>query len=196
MKINYNSKQSFSGYKNVLALTALSNNNESVAYMTMQLTNEGKEDLKNFQNLKSLANLPKEAINNDVLSLFYKNSGNDSGCFILDKNRIASGEILLGLENNLTRETYKPIESWTTKAYTFLADLTKRMANNSNGEHHDGEITKVMKTGFDVLKGILVDEKSAMDILNFTVRENLPFQKTAGFINQAISNTMKVFFKH
>lgn len=196
MKVNNNySKLNFTGYKNLLVNNVKDDNGFQFAFLAMQLDNNGNNDLDTWKTLQRTLN---EADHSDVISFMYTKMPEHPGLFLLGNRRLFSGEELAVLRRrNLgTRfeNHYLEEENAHLKAYTFIANLTRRIMSQGLFDKN-AEFRKVIITFYETLTNILGDEKRAFEIINTSALQNKEPQKTALTLNKYIDRTMMKFFK-
>ena len=198
MKIN--NIQNYTNFKGITNVTAndVKGEIERFTFLSMQLNDKETNDLTR---LKELIKLRPETSKKfeDVMTLSYSRIGNHN-VLLLDGNLLPNGETLNGLRNayyegKLSEEFFNREEKFAIKAYTFLADITKRLMNQNKPLDCDtlGKV-KVFQEGCENIKQHSIQEREAMIYMTDTMREHVPFQKVAGFFNRMIAKRMTKYF--
>ena len=198
MKIN--NIQNYTNFKGITNVTAndVKGEIERFTFLSMQLNDKETNDLTR---LKELVKLRPETSKKfeDVMTLSYSRIGNHN-VLLLDGNLLPNGETLNGLRNayyegKLSEEFFNREEKFAIKAYTFLADITKRLMNQNKPLDCDtlGKV-KVFQEGCENIKQHSIQEREAMIYMTDTMREHVPFQKVAGFFNRMIAKRMTKYF--
>lgn len=200
MKIN-SINPSFTGYKNVLTMQFNDEQLQEI-HTAMQLTDDATKDLSEFKSLKDI--MPKkikECLYDDTLAIHYiniKKVKNFTPKLYINDVPLLTGQELLALKNKMTSHNeeiaYKNIENWNLKAYTLLAQLTRRMMNDNSRPIQDNGLERVFHHTTDSMGKITGNISHAFNIAHCMTLSKEPYQNTAGIINKKISNTMKVFF--
>ena len=168
MNITNISNQTFNGYKNLIADHSKVGDAES-ATIIMQLDNLGTNDLEKYEELKQ--KIPNIQDTDDILALtYYKRHKNDPGTLMINDAIMLRGEELSDLEDNYDEyfssfENYKTEEGNTLKLYTFLANLTKRIAND-NKLGIDIDYRKVAFTAHKIFNSIACNATIAFQYLH------------------------------
>ena len=93
-----------------------------------------------------------------------------------------------------TLENYKTEEGNTVKLYTFLANLTKRIAND-NKLGIDIDYRKVAFTAHKIFNSIACNATIAFQYLQQILNKGMPPQEVAQKLNDEIVKSMLPFFK-
>ena len=195
MKIFNNlTNTNFKGYKNVIS-TDLKDDRLRFMFFSLQLNDEGNKDLTKFREIKKMiSGLTKSQIEDDVLTLTYKLIPIEGEILTLDNTKMSLADDLFHLEKTLPALKYKSEEDFNIKAYTFLANLTRRMMKNGLYEK-DRDITKVISSTINKYKIMMNSEKNAFEIINYALLKNKPCDKIAYSFNRGIYKNMEKFFK-
>lgn len=199
MKIS-DSKTTFTGYSDALALQS-KNGNNSHLILSMQLNDQdGHEDLTTFRRLKQqLGIFTDEYVNNDTITITYsENKPLRISIFDVDNVALLSGDELLKAEQSkITFEnaTYEKVKNFHMKAYTFLAGITKRLASENDLKMTDNGLNKVMQNVHLNLSEKYKDVVAAANKAVFLESERKHVQPVAHAINEIIKHTMEVFFR-
>ena len=197
MNITNISNQTFNGYKNLIADHSKVGDAES-ATIIMQLDNLGTNDLEKYEELKQ--KIPNIQDTDDILALTYsKRHKDDAGTLMINDAIMLRGEELSDLEDNYDKyfssfENYKAEEGNTVKLYTFLANLTKRIAND-NKLGIDIDYRKVAFTAHKIFNSIACNATIAFQYLQQVLNKNMPPQEVAQKLNDEIVKSMLPFFK-
>ena len=197
MNINNISNQTFNGYKNLLADHSQVGDAES-ATIVMQLDNLGTNDLEKYNEIKQ--RIPNIQGTDDILALTYtKRHKDDVGMLMVNDALMLRGEELSDLENDYDQyfssfENYKTEERNTMKLHTFLANLTKRIANDNN-LGIDIDYRKVAFTAHKIFQSITGDATVAFQYLQRVLNKDMPPQRVAQKLNTELTKSMLPFFK-
>ncbi len=197
MKVYNYSNQNFKGYKNFLANDASIGNGYRFSFITMQLDNNGYDDLNRWQQLQNY--YPSLKKTNDIVTLVYSKTPKRPPLFVLENTILATGDELAlsraACLGTSVEEEYLKTEKFTLKAYTLLADITKRIMNDSLLDRDAGimNVIRNLQTTFTCLMGN--DQKAAFEIINLSALKNMEPQKVAKVLNDKIAHTMTIFFK-
>ena len=198
MKINlYN--PSFTGYGNIFA-DEIKYQKHRTLTLSMQVDNSGDRDLDNYKKLKSLIWLSKKEINNDTLTILYSKIDKENHFIFLNNKRLLWGEELLNLSESLKKsfqvERYKELENAHLKAYTFLANITRKIANGKPNMFLDENYYRTLLYTKDNLTSIFSNEEVSLDILRHGLYTDPAEIKTvANSLNHKIAVTMTKFFR-
>lgn len=195
MKINrYSSAQSFCGYKNIIA-NDINTDRFRFIMLSMQLDNEGKPDLSEFIQYKKMSGLSEEAVNEDILTgIYMKLPEMQSNDLFLNNSHIPGDKDLKYMQEILPEGLYKSKERVALRAYTFLADLTKRIMND-NLFCQDAQIPNVIRHTFETLTSVYQNQTICFNILKDSLQKQIAPQKVALLFNNEIFQTMSKFFK-
>lgn len=195
MQVNFNT-QNFRGYKNLLHTDLVSYPNSRFLMMSMQLNDEdGHNDLSYFKKMFRDFNLPET----DVISLIYAKPTGSKARYILNNVPLLSSKELAFINNSpnlefMTKNDCKAAEKFNIRAYTLLAQLTKRLMNISMVSS-DGEMQHTIQVVADLLKESLSTVNNVMSVIMYAVNEKKPFQKSALEINRRIDSRMQKYLK-
>ena len=158
MKITQTS-QNFYGYKNIIS-DEISSRNGMMTFFAAQLNDEGHPDLSEFKKLKRLLKQSEDLINNDVFCATYTHSQGNKPNLFIGNQVLFWGNELRWLKDNRPKamplKDYKEMETTHLKAYTLLANLTKRITNEKYNNKDSGlfltNLTKqIMHEGFNYI---------------------------------------------
>ena len=200
-----NNNISFTGYKNIIATAnSKAGKDNVVTYIAMQLNNEGKQDLFEYQKLQKMQNYVDDK--NDILLLTHilDLKSMTENIYLGLKNMFLGNELRLIEENfvpeKISQEMYEKEKSLHMKAYTLLASLTKRI-KDEKFNLQDENIAKVIKylhsTLYDIKKnGIpLFDFNQSFRLTELGCLGVFKFQDIARSFNNGITHTMDKFFE-
>lgn len=196
MKINsYN--PSFTGYSNVLASEFATPVNEQELIIA-KLDDIGSKDLSKLNELRAMFGLPQNS--GDVVVIRHGKSILNTEFINLNEMRMYSGYDLREARRNFIETNkignYIRTEDFHMKAYTYLANLTKRMMNDNSNSTRTTEFYNVVNAAQAILAKLTLSQKSASDIMAATFGDyQTHFQSTAKKINDYIAHNMRVFFK-
>ena len=183
---------SFKGYNNIVAKCIDFNNGYSTQYIVAQLNDEGYPDLTNYRKLKRMQGLSDAEVENDLLQLVYREYPKHDVLSLGDKELYWGAE-LLHIEQTLpkfmTRDEYMHERDLHMKAYTLLANITDRMANDNRKVISDDKLPIIFKKTIEHLEKFL-----NKDVIWASLYSNVPYQKIAANFNQGIKLTMSHFF--
>ncbi len=197
MKINNISNQTFNGYKNLIANHTKIANIET-AFISMQLDDVDKQDLSKFNEIKR--QIPNMQDTGDILTLgFVKRHKQDKGILTLNDVLMLRGEEMSEIEKDYSKyfssfNEYKNEENKTVKYYTFLSNLTKRIANDNNLKV-DSNFASILRTTHSMLTAILGNTSQAYKYLEYSFTKNMPPQQVAQKFNTELVKSIMPFFK-
>lgn len=200
MKIQKLQNISFKGFSNIISLQNAPVDDKMITYISAKLDNEGTADLDKLKEICCMKNIPLDFCDNQVLTLMYiydKTKCNDA-LYFQDKH-LYWGDKLKEFSQKHTNkmmssEDYKAVEKFHMKTYTFLADITKRIAS-SQFNNEDDKISMVIKRLFKSLQKASGSEQEAFYLLRAGCMKISPFQEVSGGFYRAIIKTMENFFK-
>lgn len=196
---------SFKGYTNVISARNVQLGDKLINYIAMKLDDNGEKDLTKLREIRKLQGCPDNLPNNDILTFIHVDDTYAESIYFSDKG-MCWGEHLKVVEEEfvpkfLSKATYKRIETAHLKAYTLLASLTRRMANDKF-ENEDTDIKRVIQTTFTNLKNIkkrasyrVFSDQEAFELTSVGCLKQTKFQPLAEIFNNKIARTMKAFFK-
>ena len=192
MRINNFNNKSFYGYKNVIH-NDIETDSFKFMFLSMQLDDNGAKDLTEFRKIRTLE---KKSADTDVLNVIYSKIKYKPAFFFFDGRAMYSGEELKQLSEQYSySNVYKQEERATLKAYTLIANITKRMMHNALTEMN-GNIGKVMQSAMESFMNIVSSNPASIfNMLHGSILENKQLDKTAAQINKLIVQNMDVFFK-
>lgn len=195
----------FKGYSNIISAYNIPVNGLYTTYIAMKLDNEGgHNDLDQYKSIRKLMGYPEGIENEDILTFTHITNNINEDLFCGNKG-ICTGEQLKHAKDKFVpivfnKEQYTDLEKIHLKLYTFLADITKRMANDKF-ENEDENIKRVIQTIFSNMQKIhkggflLFDKKEAFDLTSIGCLKQFKFQKIAWKFNRKIAETMTEFFR-
>lgn len=205
-RININTyNKNFKGYTNVYGSNMYITDGSRFNFISMQLNNDKKEDLKEYINIRRMMNVPKEEA--DIPLLTFSNffdSLNEKKpkkeCLYLNDKYIYSGEELAQRQTNdgktIPSYLYKQEEKIHLRLYTFLADLTKRIMQDSYFERNE-LINALRLHNFMSFARFVPNIELPLKLEHVAFENNVvPYQKVAEGLNEKIASTMKDFFRY
>ncbi len=200
MKVNcIHNINNFKGYQNIV-VNDTKGDIERFTLLSLQLNDEGEKDLTRFRNLMKMRVSKTNSDLDDVMVVAYTRLGHIK-YITLDNNLIMDGQQLRELKYNYdtgacSEELFKREETFALKAYTFLADITKRLMNQNRPITQDikGRV-KIFQKACELLKRNNVEDKAAMMYMTDSILSDIPFQKVAGILNKIINRTMQIYFR-
>ena len=192
-KISYT--PSFNGYKNVLAGSIReSSGKPNLVYMSMQLDNIGHNDLEIWHGIQNkVLGIEKPS---DIISFACVFFSNLKQCFWVGGHDIS-------VEGKGAMEKYNSSDMEKFKAFSYIANLTKRLMNeNENIVYNYNRELVVNKARTDLcntfkLKKYEYDKEAEILANNIVIKsyvEKEPPQAVAGDVNRKISNIMAKHF--
>lgn len=194
MKIlDIHNKPTFKGYKNLISVDCAANKDEKFSLIAVQLDNEGSSDLNNYKKLASYSKcFNKKDIDDVFVCSYLKFPDFDAVC--LNNDALLSGKALNNTKNLYTPQEFLHIETGELKAYTQIANLTKKIMNGDIVTKHDVEVHKILAK----LQKILIDfydgdTRSVFEILRVATHNKNP-RRTAAIINAGVTKALKNYF--
>lgn len=183
----------FKGYKNIITNDMQFDRDSRMAFISMQLNDEGTPDLTEFKKVKEMSFLHDDS---DVFTMMYGKFKNmPEKLFFNDKSLYLGDELSYLHEECGDTYNYKREENASMKAYTLMASLTKRMKANSQCIV-DGDFGKVFQSLLMFFSDSLhKNPMETYEVLQHCIRNGEPLNKTASFFNDFININMKKFFK-
>ena len=196
MKIN---NLSFTGYSNIIS-SEISTDNGKYMLLSMKLDDVGAQDLTAYRNLKSMHGMPLDVVNKDTLTLFQPSVNRSLSMLFFNDEALLTGNGLKKLEEKARStgkyENIKPNIKFHLKAYTFFANLTRRLMNENSPVKRDVNFYNVFFSAKAALSNVFKDAKTAEQFMIMSLDgSEAPFQAVAKGFNDSISKTMKAFFK-
>ena len=196
MKIN---NLSFTGYSNIIS-SEIPTDNGKYMLLSMKLDDVGTQDLTAYRNLKSMRAMPLDVVNKDTLTLFQPRVNRDLSMLFFNDEALLTGNGLKKLEERACSmgklEDIKPSIKFHMKAYTFFADLTRRLMNENNPVKRDVDFYNVFFSAKAALSNVFKDSKTAEQFMIMALDGyDAPFQVVAKNFNDSIAKTMRAFFK-
>ena len=183
----------FKGYKNIITNDMQFNRDSRIAFISMQLNDEGTPDLTEFNKVKEMSFIQDDS---DVFTMMYAKFKHMPEKLFFNGKSLYLGEELSSLREECgDTYNYKREENVSMKAFTLMASLTKRMKANSQ-YIVDGDFGKVFKPLLMFfLNALHRNPTETYEFLQICVRNGEPLNKTASFFNDFIDINMKKFFK-
>ena len=194
MKINY-SNVKFSGYSNIITNSLRGSNDTSIDFIAMKLDDNGEKDLTKFREIKNMMDLSPEVIDKDIL--VYTNCIHNyiGEVGIFSKVMLNCGEGLLIAKQELSPDEYKNLEGFTLKAYTFVANLTKRIANDINLHNViTSDMQHVYEEALARIDSLFQDRRDSYNFVRECSTDKKEIDKTAKIINRKIAKSLSVLF--
>lgn len=192
---NLTQQQNFRGFKNVLC-SDVHNDSSRIAYITMQLDDEGVKDLSKWRELRNIMpQLKSDGLPEDVVSLIYVRA-NDADEFRINNKIFPRPEQLRdfdGFKNQFSAVNNEI--NFALKASTLFADITKRMQVNPLYKRDAGiqDVTKAVLKHFTTL--FKDSEEAVTDFLILTMNRNVEGDRVAHSFNRMINYIMKQYLK-
>lgn len=178
----------FNGYKNLIGYN-YKNESEEFAYLGFQVDNNGTKDLDKWHELLKYFEYDGDIeIKDDIVIFTYANAPGYEAGVRLNSCVLADPEIL---NDDMFPDKFK---KGSIKAYQFIANLTKRIMNDSLF-NFDANIKKTVMGLYEELLELTKEEKKAVDILNFGVLKLKKEQETALKINRGVQKIMEKTFR-
>lgn len=197
MKIqNITQHQNFRGYKNFFCGDT-HNDIARFSFISAQLDNNGTRDLdKLIEIKKSMAAINAECINTaaDVFTLTYTNAPFLGENIHLDMTLLPAGEDLEVMDILKPYDKFnKKYFDFAMKAYTFMADITRKMQENPL-YNSDANLKKVFMSTIAVFDNFFGNDKALSEkFLTQATNTNLEYSHIARNLNAVINETMKKF---
>lgn len=180
MIINKIAQTNFKGYENLISHTIDQEEGGNFSFMAMKLNNNGEKDLDTWHTIqKNLFRIQKPS---DYIIFHSLYDGEDSHYSALDRH--------LNLDQVKSREDERHMLS----AFTLIASLTKRIVN-TEFPPENSSLHLTMAELIKNLKNILQNETIAGSLAMEAAMKKVKHYKTAGLINNQISETMKRYFR-
>ena len=195
---------SFKGYTNIISAEKVQVDGMITSYLAMKLDDEGENDLTKLRELREMQGYPPNLRNDDILTLTHVQYNNSEDIFLSEK-QMCWGEQLRTIKEDLVpdyvpKSYYDKIEAAHLKAYTLLANLTKRMSFDKF-ENEDINIKRVIETvNLNLLQlhsrhHRLFNMKEAFELTSVGCLKYFKFQPLAAKFNRKITETMTAFFR-
>ena len=183
----------FKGYKNIITNDIQFSRDSRMAFISMQLNDEGTPDLTEFKKVKEMSFIQDDS---DVFTMMYGKFKHMPEKLFFNSKSLYLGEELSSLREECgDTYNYKREENASMNAYTLMASLTKRMRANSQ-YIVDGNLGMVFQSLLMFFSDSLRRNPREMyEFLHNCVRNGEPLNKTASFFNDFIDINMKKFFK-
>ena len=194
MKVNYSNIR-FSGYSNIIANSIKGSNNASIDFIAMKLDDNGEKDLTRFREIKKMMDLSPETIEKDVLTYTNCIHNHIGEVGIFSKNMLNCGEGLLIAQQELKPQEYKELERFTLKAYTFVANLTKRIMHDTMlGNIDTSHMGDVYQEALTRVSTLFADRGDAIDFISSCSTDRRKIKLTSETINKKIKKSLSVLF--
>lgn len=181
MQVNNINSTNFNGYKNVITNGIWASKDEAYHFVSMQLNNTKHNDLEiwkeiqtKFLNIKN----PSEVFTFEHF-MGYDIENISFGGKLINPSSHAQGSL-----NELN----------TLKAFTWLANLTKRLANDNSLTNDKDMGICLVKTVENLMPVFKDDRALATKFVMDSLQSNIYPQKIAWKVNQSISRIMKHYF--
>lgn len=185
----------FRGYKNVITNDIESPDGSRMAFITMQLNDEGAKDLAQLREIRKY--IPEEQANDsDILTLMYSKLRHNPEYLFFDGRSMYLGDELLRLQKEVgDTYNYKREETAAMKAYTLMASLTKRMKKDERLIRDSGMGKVIQKMAMQLTQGEVTKLSHVMDFLSFSLQQTNILKATASFFNDFVIQNMSKFFQ-
>jgi len=194
MKVNYSNIR-FSGYSNIIATSMQGSNDTSIDFIAMKLDDNGEKDLTKFRQIKKIMDLPAEEIEKDVFTYINCIHNQIGEVGIFSKIMLNCGEGLLIAKEELSPKDYKDLEQFTLKAYTFVANLTKRIFKDESVHNTTpSDIEYVKDEAYNNVGRLFMKKTEACDFIKESSIEKQDVNEIAKIINKKISKSLKCIF--
>ena len=205
MKINSLSNIQFKGFDNICTAADIPVGTKRVSYIACHLNDDGADDLSKYNELRRMQGYTHDFQKKDVVVITYiKDLKNNSDHILLGDKDMYWGDELMQLKDKfvpkeISEAKYEKIEALHLKAYTFLANLTKRLMNHQF-ENEDINYRKVIKETYDIFSALHINclpvfsPSEAYKLVEIGCLKTFSFQKLASSFNKGIDHTMKHFF--
>ena len=186
---------SFKGFSNIISDVNQSNDGMKLAFIALQLDNNGKPDLDTFIKLKDEAGIEGQELIDDKLVLTHFASPHKGEYLVLNNdNVLPNSENLLAKERAKTPEflQYKTV---AMKIYTFLSDLTSRVSKAKSVETEPYDMSYVISQTRNCITNISKSREIGYNIVKYAKLKGDTHKKDAEYFNQTISKRLAKFFK-
>ena len=194
----------FKGYSNIISANRVYLSGLETSYIAMKLDDIGENDLSKYKQIRSLQGYPEGLKNEDILTFFHMTDGRNENLYFGNK-AMCWGDQLLTIRDEyipkfVSKGKYKNIEDLHLKIYTFLANITKRLANDKF-ENEDNDMKRVVETVYNNLKNLKIgnyliyEPTEAFELTSVGCLKKSKFQPLARAFNKKIVETMTHFFR-
>ncbi len=185
----------FRGYKNVITNDIEYPDGSRLAFITMQLNDEGDKDLTQLHEIRKF--IPEQqADKSDVLTFMYSKFRRQPEYFFFDGRSMYLGDELLRLSEECgDTYNYKREETAAMKAYTLMASLTKRMMNGKMPVRDSGMGNVIQKMAMHLSEGDTKKLSSVMNFLSYSLQLENILKPTAAFFEDFVLQNMSKFFQ-
>ena len=195
---------SFKGYSNIVSAQKVNIGALETSYIAFKLDDNGEKDLSKLREIRKLQKYPPDYKNDDILTLIHVTDKKYEELYF-SENLMCWGEQLKVLKDEYVPQhfknvEFKKIEQAHLKAYTLLASLTKRMAQDKF-ENEDVDIKRVIQTLYKNLQVIgskdfrIFDKEEAFELTSVGCLKISKFQSLAAKFNKKIASTMIAYFR-
>ena len=190
MKINnLTTNTNFNGYKNLISYN-IKSDGECFAYLGFQVDNNGVKDLDKWHEVLKHFDYDGDISPKDdtVIFTYARSYGYEPGVR-LNSCVLADSELL---NDDTIPENFKKA---SIKGYQFIANLTRRIMNDSLFDFEMANVKNVAVGLYEELFDIFKDGKQAMDLLTKGTLKLKKEQKTALCINKGVQKIMEKTFR-
>ena len=195
---------SFKGYSNIVSAQKVNIGPLETSYIAFKLDDNGEKDLSKLREIRKLQKYPANYKNDDILTLIHVTDKKYEDLYF-SENLMCWGEQLKVVKDAyvphpVKKEEFKIIEQAHLKAYTLLASLTKRMAQDKF-ENEDADIKRVIQTLYKNLQIIgrkdlrVFDRDEAFELTSVGCLKISKYQSLAAKFNKKIASTMIAYFR-
>lgn len=169
MKISPINQQNFTGYTNVIS-SEINTKNVRHLILAMKLNDDVYPDLSNFRKIKSIYQYNPNEINSDIIKISYLETPIvDYGILSVDNiillNKDSLKSVKESTEGPIAKALYNGVEKAYLTAYSFLADITKRMSKNKAFTKDNSYYDVV----FDTAKHVSSDTEPSTFTVNYSI---------------------------
>lgn len=180
MIINKITQTNFKGYENLISHTINQEDGGNFSFMAMKLNNNIENDLDTWHGIqKNLFRIQKPS---DYIIFHSLYDGEESHYSALDRHL------------DLNHVTNKNDEMLMLKTFSLMASLTKRIIN-TEFPPENSSLHLTMVELIKNLKTILQNETIAGSLAMEAAMKKVKHYKTAGLVNNQITESMKRYFK-
>ena len=184
----------FRGYRNIIANEWTNDVGSHAIFFSMQLNNEGKNDLNEYHKLIELCpEFKKHGGADDIVNILYTSHSKNKRLFF-NLVPIPWGNELKNYMADESPEKYKQIETAALKVYTLLASITRSLMHNGSCINDQNIINVFLHMKNLMLKNGWSQQEALQFFYESTTKE-VSFNKLAWTINNKIQKTMTHFFK-
>ena len=186
---------SFKGFSNIISEVHQSDDGIKLAFIALQLDNNGKPDLDNFIKLKDDAGIYGDELYDDKLVLTHFAAPHWGEHLVLNSDNVLPNSDKLLAMNALKSPEYAEYKTVTMNIYTFLSDLTSRISKTKFVETVPYDMSYVISYAEDCIAAIGNSAEIGYNIVNHAKLKGDTHIKDAEYFNRTIYKRIAKFFK-